>query len=245
MKKRMNIVFFGLCFLAAMLAETYCIIRLNEDYLSVIGIGMVVLITGYLLMDSLRSKWSESRDRAIAAFKSKYIEEMDKRDVKFIELLNIQKATYSVTKKDGMQIKEYLEAIASKVAALEEANVQATDKIIELQKRAMEGQKNALNIEVNYNKENTKQLLRKLQAIEENTNQMFDVISKIKFQELRENDIEPFIDTMPVAELVAEPVAEPAAEVIKPTPVVKPIYEDPNKALTTDEIAALFASLGQ
>lgn len=40
--------------MAALLGEAYCLAALSEDLISMLGIGLVVLIAGYLLLDSIR-----------------------------------------------------------------------------------------------------------------------------------------------------------------------------------------------
>jgi len=140
MLKRINSIFFGLIFLTALILEIYVIYKYDGDLLTVIGIGVVVLITGYIFMDTVRSQVQEAiiNNRQDIEKSQKEELELIKKELK--QLLDIQKASYTATKKNGYSL----------------------NSIEKLQKKTMEGQKNALNMELNYNKENTKQLIEVL-----------------------------------------------------------------------------------
>jgi hypothetical protein len=305
MKKRFNIIFFSICFLAALIAEAYCILVLDGDLFSVIGIGAVVLITVYLLMDSIRSKLVQSSDNIKSYVDRVYSEEAEKWSERYTELLNIQKATYTATKKNTALISEQFEEIVVRMETLEANNAKSMQKLIELQMKALEGQKNALNLEINYGKENTKQLMNVLReegsrldqkeelskilsCLEDNNSLLKEQINKLEnssyhsfdlhqgtrqqtgfIQDTFENEEETFgddfykaIDTLDQVDMDTEPEAlviegmdqlaeepeligaeEKAAATV--APAVVPLYDDPNKALSADEIAALFATFGQ
>lgn len=168
MKKKLNILFFSLCFLAALLLEAYFIQTAEEDWFSLAAVGVVVLITGYLLMDSIRCQITKSLDNTKFFFDHLYKEETGKWNERYIEFSNLQKATYTATKKTSVMLTEQFEQILNRIEAIETNNTKALQKITELQKKALEGQKNALNLEVNYNKENTRLLIH---AIKEDNHQ--------------------------------------------------------------------------
>jgi len=186
MKKRLNIILFSICFLAALLAETYCIQVLDGDLLSVVGIGAVLLITGYLLMDSIRSKLAQSSERVKFYVDHIYSEETQKWNERYTELLNMQKATYTAAKKNTAMMSEQFGEVVLKLEALEVSNAKSLQKLIELQMKSLEGQKNSLNLEINYSKENTKQLMKVLRE-EGNRFDLKEDLSKI-IANLEENN---------------------------------------------------------
>lgn len=277
MKKRLNIVFFSICFLAALLAEAYCIHILDGDLLSVGGIGIVVLISGYLLLDSIREQWVKSREKAKFVLEKIHQEETEKWNERYNELSNLQKATYTATKKNTAMLQEKFDEILIKMDSLEKIYEKSAQKITELQKKSMEGQKNALNLEINYNKENTKQIIKVLREqgkkldqeeqlslisnqLEKNNAYLQENIGKIQYEYSNEgtssesgtdsdtfefntfededkSDLETVWNTSNDQELEENNQQE------KPT--IVPLYDDPNKALTPDEIASLFTNFGK
>ncbi|MGB4661195.1 MAG: hypothetical protein WBI07_18630 [Mobilitalea sp.] len=164
MKKKANIVFFSSCFMIAVILEAYCIQVFNGDLLSVIGIGVVVLITGYLLIDSISTKISSENQKIIYFVEHTLNEESDKWSERFSNQFNIQKATYAATKKNTVIATEQFASLLLRLETLEKSNARALQKIMELQKKSLEGQKKALNIEVNYNKNNTTQIIEFLKT---------------------------------------------------------------------------------
>lgn len=340
MKKILNSSFLGVCFLAAILAEAY-IIRVDTGNLfSVVGIGIVALIMGYLLLDSIKSGLDQRINDAKLYFDQIYREETEKGNERFTEESNLQKATYTALKKNGVQLSQHTEEMMERLEALEHNMTKALTTLTELQKKAMEGQRNALNYEVNYNKENTKRLIQALKA-ENNSAEIMELLMKLltgmeRNNELMEKQLNSFnhisfetasaetdqkkepvvseeilseetvsedvisekedVFTYDVESLSEEPqmgdsdswedlslelngligkedteenapeaeaaiAAEPEAEAVQMTDemidspeeqvsesdnqTITPLYSDPNKALTADEIAALFASFGQ
>ncbi len=218
MKKRLNLMFLSICFLAAIVIEAYFIQRPEEDLLSVAGIGAVVLITGYLWMDGIRSFFTG----------------------KYTEIINLQKAVYTATKKDTMEVTRQLSELLARMEVMENNTINALQVIADLQKKALEGQKNALNYKINYNKENTKQIIA---AVQEGSNraELLELLSRLynrldgTYQAAKENPEEEFFEE---EDLTSEAVTQASS-------VIAPLYDDPNKNLSTDEIASLFASFGQ
>ncbi len=217
MKKRLNLMFFSICFLAAIVTEAYFIQRVEEDLISVAGIGVVVLITGYLWMDSLRGLFMQ----------------------KYTEIINLHKAVYTATKKDTAEVTNQLTELLARMEIMENNTASALQLITEYQKKALEGQRNALNYKINYNKENTKQIIS---AVQEGSNraELLELLSKL-YHRLDGNErekINPEDKLFQEEDLTSESVTSA-------NPGVIPLYDDPNKNLTTDEIASLFASVRQ
>jgi hypothetical protein len=296
MKNRMSIIFFGVCLLAALLGEEYCIQNLNGDLFSTLGIGLVVLIMGYLFLDSIRSNIRQRRDKA-QFYLDRFVKEMtEKWSERYTELTNIQKATYSVTKKNTQEISKQFEDILLRLEDMENNNMNMLQILLELQKKSMEGQKNALNMQIHYGKENTKQLITAIRA-EENKNdgskQRSDILYLLKEnnellknaldridncnrykysnEDIKMNAPEPMTSRQEELESEADPPSENELEIHAEIPqpedgsnllaqeaadqteeniksegvFVKPLYDDPNKNLSAEEIAALFASAGK
>ena len=120
--------FFCLCFIAAFMAEVYCFTVLEGDPISVIGIGLVVLITGYLLLDSLAGSLSQGRDKMKADMEAMYREESENWKERYTELMNIQKATYAALKKTTARMEEQIKELQGKLEDMEEANSKSNPK---------------------------------------------------------------------------------------------------------------------
>lgn len=232
MDKKSNIVLYGICFLAAFISELYCI--LSKEWFSIVGIGVVVTITWYLFFDSIRTEWKRTLNNTMDVMEKKYQKELNLWDEKFTELTNIQKATYASLKKSTILMNEHFDMLDKKVESSEDNHIKLMQRILDLQVKALEGQKKALNIEVNYNKENTKQLIDVIREemkglsfhkqIDMETNEIGD---------LEENNTE---ETFLINE------DEDNQDI--PSQEIVPLYEDPYKELSTDEIAKLFSSYG-
>lgn len=160
MKKRLNIIFFSLCFLGSVIVEAYFIQTGAGNLFSIVALGLVVLITGYLLLDSIRSKLSESGKEIKNYIDQMYLEETGRWNERLTELQNLQKATYTATKKNTATISEQLEELIDRMDSLEVNNVKALQRLTDLQLKALEGQKKSLSLEINHNKENTRQLMK-------------------------------------------------------------------------------------
>ncbi len=159
MKIKLNGVFFGCFFLMAFLAEIYFLLRPEADLFTIGSLGIVVLISLYLLIDSIRNQWRQSKEKTLFYLENMYREEVERGNVRYTEQMNLQKASYTAGKKNAANLEDKLEELMLRLQAMEKSNTEALRKVEELQKRLMEGQKNALNIEVNYQKDNTKTLI--------------------------------------------------------------------------------------
>jgi hypothetical protein len=344
MKKILNSSFFGVCFLAALLAEAYFIRIDTENLFSVVGIGMVTLITGYLLIDSIKSGLDKRINDAKLYMDQIYREETERSSERYTNESDLHKATYTAMKKNTVQMSQHANEVMDRLETLEHNMEKALSTITELQKKAMEGQRKALNYEINYNKENTNQLITALReennrgdmdellmklltGVERNNELMekqlncfknisFEAIStepdkksdqsedvvEIDWNDIAEQESEDFTSTEwdsdviePIIENLTETgwdvdaevmlenntdgwevseksndnapeaatatAAEPEPEAVQVTDdrnsspegqksepsqmTVTPLYSDPNKNLTANEIAALFESFGQ
>lgn len=279
MKKRLNTVFFSICFLAALIAEAYCIIALEGEPISTAGMGVVALIMGYLLLDTIRGQWKQGGDKLKFYLEQIYREEAEKWNERYTEILNLQKASYAATKKRELRTDEKYEELLIRLSSLEKNHTAALHKIAELQKKLMDGQKNALNIEVNYNKENTKLLIKTLReelgklnqeeqlslilaALQQGGTEYLkkdteDIMIKdegpdVSLEDWMKSEPEDGNDAVGTEESPEQEEGMPEEETLEAelpeeetAPTITPLYDDPNKALTPDEIAALFASFGK
>lgn len=159
MKKWMNTLFFGGCFIVAILLEAYGMIAWKGSLFSVIALGLVVLITGYLFMDSIKSRLMQGSENARFYVDRLLNEESEKWGERHTEMVNLQKASYTATKKNAAMQMEQFNEVLTRLENLEDNNARTLQKIIELQKTSLEGQKNALNLELSYLKDHTKRII--------------------------------------------------------------------------------------
>lgn len=267
MRIKLNTIFFSCFFTAVLLAELYCLLVLKADLFTIVGLGVVILISLYLLMDSIRSQWKKGKEKTLLYLEQLYREEAEKQDQRFTELLNLQKASYTSAKKNTARLEEKLEELLLKLYSLEQSNIEELKRVAEYQKKLMEGQKNSLNIEVNYNKENTKAIIATIREEAERLNQedrleqllkafeglqgissriqTEDYLSEVTEEEIRDEEFAEALSVTDTNGFLEDDLTEEVFPEETPTSNVIPLYEDPNKSLTADEIAALFASYGQ
>ena len=151
--------------MAALLMEAYSIRAFDGNFISVVGFGIVVMIVGYLLLDSIRTLLKKSIQNVKISLEKVYQEELQKQQDRFAEGMQIQKAIYTITKKNHLILMETFEDLLSRVETMERSNEKSISEIVTYQNKLVEGQKQALKIEVNYNKENTRQII---EAINDN-----------------------------------------------------------------------------
>lgn len=259
MKRRTYSIFFGTCFMAAMLVEVYCLVRLNSNLYTMLGVGLLVLVTGYQFMDSVISSILQNSRIIKNNIDGIVSEELNKWNDRYIEILNIQKAMYAATKKNTARFNELAGELISRIETLENSNTKEWKKTIELQKRSMEGHKKAVNLEVHYNKENTKELINAIHKEGSESNREDQLKRIIELLEANKELLNEYANAPVRGEFHERILSEPEAyesidqfdalpeddRETQPYNNVKPIYDDPNKNLTTDEIAALFASAGK
>lgn len=208
MKRKVSIILFGASFLIAILGEAYLLNVSQPHVFSIVGIGIVVILTGYLFFESIWEHISSINKKKELLWEEIIRQDAEKWDSRYTELLNIQKATYTALKKSDTKLEDQIEELSDKLR-----------QITQLQNKAMEGQMKALNIAVNYSKEHTKELK---EAIKEE--------GKNKHAIEQANTIEPH---------------DEVNDKEKAEPEIKPLYDDPNAALTSDEIARLFDNYGK
>lgn len=148
MKRKTSIILYGISFLAAILVEAYFLNASQLHMFSIIGIGIVVILTGYLFFDSIWEHISSNNKRKELLWEETQRQEAEKWDSRYTELLNIQKASYAAIKKSQVRQEEDIRELSDRLT-----------QIIELQNKTMEGQMKALNISVNYSKEHTERLI--------------------------------------------------------------------------------------
>lgn len=266
MKKKLNVIFFGICLMASILLEGYCFIVLDGEPVSTIGIGIIVLIMSYLLLDSIREQIILGSRNARVILEQIYYEDSEKWNERCMEVINLQKATYTATKKNTVMLEDKLDRIITAQEQLNQETLSTLQYIANLQEKFLEGQKNALNIEVNYNNKNTKLLLETFQEEIrrlDNKDQLAVLINLFEQKQVeglktRDKRTE---DTIETEEMIEAEITKDSEEFIKTEdPIVTEdtveteenvlveipkLYEDPNKALTADEIAALFSTYGK
>jgi hypothetical protein len=91
-------------------------------------------------------------------------------------------------KKNAMLMSEHAEGMMERLETLEHNMARALSTLTDLQKKAMEGQKNALKYEINYNKENTKRLILALRE-ENNHEDMNELLMKLLNSMERNNEL--------------------------------------------------------
>lgn len=187
MKSKASIILFAISFLVAILGEAYLLNVSQPHTFSIVGIGLVVILTGYLLFDSIWEYISSNNNKNKNLWGEVHRRDKEQWDIKYTELLNIQKATYAALKKSEVKLRADIKELSDKL-----------DLIIHLQNIAMDGQRKAPNLPVNQRKET-------VEAIKEES-----TIDDIKVE----------------------------SEII-------PLYDDPNAALSSDEIAELFNTYGK
>ena len=157
MKGKLCIIIFGLAFLAAIIGEIYFLNEPQPHLFSIGGIGIVVILTGYLFISSVCELIVSNIKKKELIWEEFVKKKKKKWDSRYTELLNIQKATYTALKKNDTWQQEQIEDLSEKLA-----------QIIELQNKLKEGQIKALNVAVNYSREHTKELLDAIKEEKEN-----------------------------------------------------------------------------
>ena len=293
MKKLINTIFLGSCLLASLLIEIYSLLVWKGDIFSSVVLGAVVLIIGYLFMDSIRSSLDQKTKNMRFYIDQILNGETEKWTAKHTELFNLQKASYTATKKSAELLNNRYNDVLLRIENLEKSNAFAMEQLIKLQKASLEGQKKALNLQINYSKDNTKKLIECLQG-DETMKELADMILKMsaimeinnellkeqigynsdnETRNTGENLAEDYLTETPdlydlqraiedeEEAMTPEADADNAVEMeqeqeqeqetIEAEPAknmnqeIVPLYDDPNKSLSADEIANLFASYGQ
>lgn len=165
MKSKLSIILFGISFLIAILGEAFLLNVPNPDIFSIIGIGIVVILTGYLWFDSIWEHISSRNKKIMKLWEEARRQEAEKWESQYTELLKIQKATYSALKKSIIKMEDDL------------------NQIIQLQNKMIEGQIKGLNISVNYGREHSKEIIEAIKKECEGINyekQLKEIISLLQ-----------------------------------------------------------------
>lgn len=182
MKNRFNGMFSSLFFLGALLVFGYGLLEFREDYLSMLGLLVVVLIAGYLFLDAVRTQWtsrpqgknSEDKEDADITDIMKFIKEQME------EYKDIQKANYVAVKKNTAVLEEKLEVLEKSIERL--ANEQESN----------------IQLVIKYNRENAKQIVlnfkKEFESIYQGITQEKDVSEEIK------NSFQKYLDRLTVVE---------------------------------------------
>lgn len=228
MKRKNSVILFGLSFLIALLGEVYLLNMDRIDIFSVVGIGLVVILTGYLWMDSIFGLISSKNQKRKLLWEESLREFEEKKNSRYTELLNLQKATYAALKKSNLSLQEEI------------------DQVKQLQQKAMDGQTKALNISVNYSREHTKELIDAIKAESNNINyedQLSLILSLLENQNQKQSDSTNTYNEVDARDTLNDKDNE-LNEENEAELEIKPLYDDPNAALTADEIAQLFNNYG-
>ncbi|NLZ81881.1 MAG: hypothetical protein GX913_08820 [Clostridiales bacterium] len=234
MLKKINSIFFGLFFLIALILEIYVIYKFEGDLFTVIGIGVVVLITGYIFMDTVRSQSQEAINNIKLDLEKSQKEQLELIRKELNQLLDISKASYTATKKNGFILEDEIKAILNNLDSKGQDYISFLTSIEKLQRKSMEGQKNALNLELNQNKESTKQVIEAFKEENGRLERQQEELKKL-LAGLEDKKPSETADTMNSNQQLTE--EDNIQE-------IQPIYDDPNKALSADEISSLFESYG-
>lgn len=209
MKNKNSSMIFGIGFLIVILGEAYLLNMTQPHLLSIIGIGVLVVVTGYLFFDAIWEYFtSESRMKELLR-QEEVRQESEKMDSRYTELINIQKATYTALKKSDIKRQEEMNELSASLA-----------ENIQLQKKIIEGQKKALSISIKYSKEHTKELIETIE------------------KSYKDN----LLETVSTIDMHKDQIDEIDKEKVELK--IKPLYDDPNATLSSDEIAKLFESYG-
>jgi predicted PurR-regulated permease PerM len=120
MKEKTLILLFGICFLISLLGEIYLLNASNPHAFSIIGIGIVVVLTGYLWIDSIWEYVSNIINKNKLMYEDLIKQENEKWEARYTELLKIQKATYVAVKKSDLKLQEEIKNLSDRIASLED-----------------------------------------------------------------------------------------------------------------------------
>ncbi|NLK99852.1 MAG: multidrug resistance efflux transporter family protein [Clostridiales bacterium] len=129
MKRKVSIILFGISFLVAILGEMYLLNASSPHYFSILGIGIVVILTGYLFFDSIWECITSISKRKELLWEEMLRQDSEKWDSRFTELLNIQKASYTAIKKSDKRLQDQIDELSDRLT-----------EIMDLQNKLMEGQ---------------------------------------------------------------------------------------------------------
>ncbi len=188
-KKKLFTELFSLLFVAALVFMIYVLIEMRSSVLSVIGAGVVLLITAYLLIDFIMDNVLE-KDNKFDLFP-----EADPVVSRLNELESVQKALYTATKRNGSDAQNVSQALLTTLASIDnklgllnqELDV---DSAVEINQRRIlqvaqnthdalqfirQDQQNGVKMVIKYNKENARQLA---EIFNENTDKLINKLNE-------------------------------------------------------------------
>lgn len=147
--KNMLKIFYRLFFLASLFFSVFVLLQLGDNFVAVGIAGIVVLIAGYLFFSQSEKEKQEERER-----------ERMELDRKLDELLNAQRAIYTITKRSTAKLEKELAAGGgnAQMQDLLEKAISIQERALSENRKLAEIQVNALKTVAKYNKENTRQL---------------------------------------------------------------------------------------
>lgn len=133
MKRKIIASLFGTSFAASFFGEIYLLNAEKPHWFSVIGIGIVVILTGYLFFDTIGEyilKELNSREMLREKEAQMYAEKLDEM---CSELNNIQKATYAAIKKSDSRLQEEMNRLSEKLSQV----IETQNKILAWQAKTL------------------------------------------------------------------------------------------------------------
>lgn len=174
--KKINWIFCSLFFVASILVFGYGLFEFRNDYISIIGVGFVVLISGYLCLDSLRSEFIDKADINKTDVDNTMYKEFTEHFEKHLnELGDIHKAIYVAIKKNTSEMSNRIDNIQDDINKLIEHQDSLTNTVIKYNKE------NARQIVLNIRKDisSVKSEISKLDTLKEDENENLQVDSEI------------------------------------------------------------------
>lgn len=111
--KRVANIFYTLFFIASLIFEGYCLQRLETNYVTIIGSGVVVLIASYLFLDVVISVYIKERNCFLEAAEKRQQYAINELKEEMLEMQKVQKALYVSNKRQTEAIKELEKTVGS------------------------------------------------------------------------------------------------------------------------------------
>ncbi len=251
---KLRIVFSAMLFAVVFIVELYAMINLSQQYIVVGLLGLLLLVCLYILVSAIIADAAKKQE---------------KQEEQYSNILTAEKASYLMTKKYFEEISRKLTLVeqGTKVPTDEligtqkgigkvvinrsrenaEAIINSNDQVLESIKhleslmevgdsQTADSMENSADASIRQMLENQQELITDLKAMEQRLNDTI-VQNQNVFADMA---AVPEVQEEPAAAAVPEVHAEPGAE--KKPPV--PDTSDPNKVMSPDDIAALFAAMG-
>lgn len=118
MKEKRSVILYGLSFIIAILGEAYLLNVGDPHIFSIVGIGIVVILTGYLWLESIWEYRASNNNKFRYLWEISKEEEAKKEDARYREIINLQKATYTAIKKSQLKMQEEMTELSKKMDQL-------------------------------------------------------------------------------------------------------------------------------